>query len=62
MHIDPDLDSFLNHVDPDIHDFRIYMNHVVLEVSVDLELDSSRKYMAARSGSTVDPDLAATDP
>ena len=47
MHIDPDLDSFLNHVDPDLHDFRIYMNHVVLEVSIDPELDSSRKYMAA---------------
>ena len=55
--------------------FRIYMIHVVLEVSIDPDLHDScssgslhrsgtrycRIYMAARSGSTLVPDLAATD-
>ena len=42
--------------------FRIYMIHVVLEVSIGPELDVCRNYMASRSGTALVPDLAATDP
>ena len=55
MHVDPDLDSFLNHVDLDLHDFRIYMNNVVLEASIDPEL------CGAENTWQLDPALAATD-